>query len=270
MSNPSPEQPGPLNGSIISGISLVDCITRSAKGAFQSVSLPGHLIHVVVSGRIEQRAAGLHEEVKAGDAVWYFQNEEVRGRILEAPWTFYTVNFFSPTLSPPPFEQRVRPAGPQVIQRMETLLTHWRDTAAPPAARHIRVQALLLEILLDLLPDSNQSCQIDTTTQIWWEVEAKIRADLSAPINMQYLQQLCHRSQQTIARACFRAVGKPPLKRVKELRLSYARGLVQLSQQSMSDIAFSTGYQRVQELSRDYRKHFGITPTEDRKRGPDY
>jgi AraC-like DNA-binding protein len=264
------EEPFLLGGSLVSGITLVDLITRKEKGPFQSVSLPGHLIHIVVAGRIEQQAAGMREEAAAGDAVWYYENEEIRGRIIEVPWTFYTVNFYSPTLSPPPFGERVRPAGPAVMGRMESLLACWRDTAAPPAKRHIRIHALLLEILLDLLPDSTSSYRTDAATQLWWDVEAKLRRDLSAPITMRYLEQLCLRSAQTITRACFRAVGTSPLKRVKELRLSYARGLVQLSQQTMTEVAFKTGYQRIQEFSRDYRKHFGITPTEDRERGPKY
>lgn len=60
------------------------------------------------------------------------------------------------------------------------------------------------------------------------------------------------------------------MRRVKRLRLSYARGLVLYSPLSLTDIALRVGYGRVQELSRDYRQHFGITPREDRQRGPDY
>jgi transcriptional regulator GlxA family with amidase domain len=60
------------------------------------------------------------------------------------------------------------------------------------------------------------------------------------------------------------------MKRVKELRMSYARGLVLYSQMSMTEIALRVGYGRVQELSRDYHRRFGRTPREDRRAGPDY
>ena len=60
------------------------------------------------------------------------------------------------------------------------------------------------------------------------------------------------------------------MKRVKQLRLSQARGMLQFSQLSISEIAYDVGYERVQEFSRDYRKHFGCTPTEARREGPDY
>jgi len=46
--------------------------------------------------------------------------------------------------------------------------------------------------------------------------------------------------------------------------------LVQPSDFPIAEVASRVGYERVHELSRDYRKHFGIAPTFDRKRGPDY
>ena len=150
---------------------------------------------------------------------------------------------------------------------MELLLSAWRDTGAPPTARHLRVHALLGEILLELLPESVQAFRTDLLTQLWWDLEAKIRADLSLPISMSLLERMARRSQRTIIRACRLAVGKSPMRRVKEIRLSYARGLVQLSELSMSEIACRIGYGRVQEFSRDYHRQFHTTPTEDRSQG---
>jgi AraC-like DNA-binding protein len=164
----------------------------------------------------------------------------------------------------------VKPASPMLVQRMESLWNTWHEAGASPTLRHLRVHALLLEILMELLPPSNQAFRVDRPTHLWWEIETAVRVDLSRPIDMRFLQRLSRRSQQTILRACQLAVGKPPLKRIKDLRLSYARGLVQLSDQTISEIAYRVGYRRVQEFSRDYRNRFGVTPTEDRQRGPDY
>ena len=55
-----------------------------------------------------------------------------------------------------------------------------------------------------------------------------------------------------------------------EIRLGYARGLVQHSDLPMTEIAFRVGYARSQEFSRDYHKHFGLTPREDRRRPSGY
>jgi AraC-like DNA-binding protein len=259
--------PSPLEGAIIQRVALVDMLTCRETKSFQSVSLPGHLLHLVVCGRVEQTVSGICQRLEPGDSIWYYENEHVQGRVLEAPWTFYTVNFLAPTLSPPPFACRVQKAGPAMPAQMKALLETWRDASASPTARHLRVHALLMEIILDLLPKTTHEFRTDSVTQLWWELEAKIRSDMAHPIDMRLLEHIARCSQRTIVRACRLAVGQSPMKRIKELRLSYARGLVQLSEMSMSDIAFRIGYGRVQEFSRDYRRHFGVTPSDDRARG---
>ena len=140
-------------------------------------------------------------------------------------------------------------------------------TSPPP---RLRVHALLLDLIADVLPSQGDRHRADAPTRLWWDLEAKLRADLSVSIDLNYIVRLSRRSQRSIVRSCHLATGLPPMKRLKKIRLSYARGLVQLSDLNMSQIAYRVGYGRVQEFSRDYRKHFGVTPSDDRKRGPDY
>ena len=71
-------------------------------------------------------------------------------------------------------------------------------------------------------------------------------------------------SQASIARSCQKAVGLPPMKRVKQIRLSMAWGLVMFSELRMTEIAHRIGYERVHEFSRDYRRQFGRSPLHDR------
>lgn len=138
-----------LEGPIIQSVRVVDQLTRGETLPFRSSSGPGHTLHVVTSGRVEQRVNGVRQVFGTGTTVWYYEDEEVQGRILEAPWTFITISFAAPTIMPPPSQQRVRPASQELIRRAETLLRTWRDVAASPLARHIRVHALLLEIIAD-------------------------------------------------------------------------------------------------------------------------
>ena len=136
--------------------------------------------------------------------------------------------------------------------------------------RHLQVLAGLTQLLLELLPSELCNDSTDAQADLWWDIETKLREDLSRAIDMRLLQKLSGHSQRSIIRACHMAVGMPPMKRVKKLRLSYARGLILYSQLSLTEIALRVGYGRVQELSRDYRRQFGVTPTEDRQTGPDY
>jgi AraC-like DNA-binding protein len=259
-----------IEGPVVQSILLVDRLTREDPGSFVSTSLPGHLIHVVTEGKVRQWAAGHLQEFGSGHLVWYYENEPVQGQILEAPWTFYTINFLAPTLAPPHFNHRVATVDASALSKVEQLLTLWRDHQAPSTMRHLRCFALLMELILQALPVESQSLRGDASTLVWWEVEAKLRKDLSLPIDLRYIEKLSGRSRRTINRACYLAVSMSPMRRVKEIRLSYARGLVLHSMLSMTEIAYRVGYSRVQELSRDYHSKFKRSPTEDRLSGPIY
>lgn len=260
----------PLRGAIVSEITLIDQIERHEMGKFTSQSLPGHLLHVCTAGEVEQQAGGVTQHFGAGDAIWYFENEPVQGRVLQSPWVFYTVSFRAPSLLPPPLSQRVRHVDEDVAFEMRRLVAAWRDLDAPSGQRHLLIYSILLAIISKLLPAESQQHRMDDATQQWWELEATLRAHLDQPIDLSLLQQLSGRSQRSVTRACRLATGMSPMKRVKLVRLNYARGLAQLSELSMTEIAMRVGYSRVQELSRDYHAHFGCTPTQDRQSGPDY
>lgn len=266
-------QPGtfmPIEGAMIQSVVLVDRLTRSMPCRFQSVSLPGHLLQVVVEGEVEQEVSGCRRRLVPGTAVWYHENEAVRGRICQAPWTFYTVNFHALRLLPPPFEQCVWAVGPQACTLFQSLLGAWRNVAVPPQTRHLQVYSLLMQLLLEVLPAETRAHRTDVATHLWWEIETRLREDLGQPIDLRRIQVLSQRSLRSITRSCRMAVGMSPIKRVKEIRLSYARGLVLYSHLSMTEIALRVGYGRVQELSRDYHQRFGMTPRADRMAGPDY
>lgn len=266
----SQDQIAPLEGPILQGIRLVDQLTRRETLPFRASSGPGHTLHVVTSGRVEQFVNGVRQRIEPNTTVWYYEDEEVTGRIVEAPWTFLTIGFSAPTIMPPPSERRVGWASPDLLRRAETLLETWRAVDASALARHLRLHTLLLEILQEVLPESAQAYRADSATRLWWDLEAKLRADLSRPISMAILQKLARQSQAKIIASCWRAVGMAPMKRLKQVRLSYARGLVESSPLTMSEIAYRIGYSRVQEFSRDFHRHFGLTPTEAREQGPQY
>ena len=260
----------PIEGGLIQSVVLVDQLTRPTPATFLASSLPGHLIQYVVEGEVEQTANGQRQRLSPGSVVWYHENEVVEGQILKTPWTFYTVNFLAMRLPPPPFDRRVWTPDAAMQDTFQSLLDAWHAADAPPMVRHVRVLASLLNLLVKLTPNAEANCRVDTDTHLWWDIESQLREDLSRPIDLDFLQTLTCRSRHAIVGACRRAVGVSPMKRLKEIRLSYARGLVLHSRLPMTEIAMRVGYSRVQELSRDYHRAFGRTPSEDRRKGPDY
>ena len=258
------------DGAIIERVVLVDRLERPESTRFESYSLPGHTVQMMVSGRVRQESDGRTHDIEPGLAIWYYDNELVKSEIVEPPWVYYTVNFVARTLSPPPFDQRVKPVEDEVQRAFERLLEAWRDASVPSVIRHMHIHARLLDVLAEVLPSAGRSFRMDPTTRLWWDIEAQIRSDLSQPISLTTIQKLTCRSLRTIIRSCHYAVGMAPMQRVKQMRLGMGRGLVVYSDLPFSEIARRVGYGRVQEFSRDYHKEFGVTPTNDRMAGPDY
>jgi AraC-like DNA-binding protein len=260
-----------VEGVLIDRVVLVDRITRHPSGFHDAASsLPGHLIQLTVAGTARHESEGRSFEMAPGLVAWFHQDEEVRVRVTKAPWSFFTVNFIATLFPPPPFDQRVRQSSAGTRRLFENLLESWRDRAAQPLIRHLQVKARLLDLLADALPAESAHLYLDPVAQVWWDLEARIRERLQEPVELSDLCRLSGRSARTLYRACHRATGLAPLKRIKKIRLSMARGLLLHSELNISEVAYRVGYDRVQELCRDYRRYIGRTPTEDRQAGPDY
>lgn len=249
---------------------LVDQIERNQTGWFQSQSLPGHLLHIVTAGMVSQWAEGRAETFGPGAIVWYHDAEFVRGKILRAPWRFITINFHASELPPPRDDGRVLRANAGTLRLGRELLTLWQDRALSPLDRQLRCHQKLLELLRRVLRSTGLQTPQQPGAQMWWRIEKRLRSQLDEAHDLTALHRLSGLSVRTIIRACRAATGLPPMKRLREVRLGYAHGLVQHSDLPITEIAFRIGYARSQEFSRDYRKHFGVSPRQDRRRSPSY
>lgn len=156
-----------------------------------------------------------------------------------------------------------QPKDEEVLQAFQAAHLAWHDSEALPASRAFRVHAHLLNILDLLSLSTNQNQQHEVEENLWWKLELEVRRDLARPINLKQLEAWSGVSAATIARAAQAAVGESPMRRIKQIRLSFARGLVQRSELSFSQIAERIGYTRVHEFSRDYKAEFGLAPSND-------
>jgi AraC-like DNA-binding protein len=233
---------------------------------FTANSLPGHLIHCVTSGHVRQECNGREYELKPGTAIWYHEDELVRGTVLKGPWIWYSVGFIAPAFPPPSFDERLFfPSQSEVLEPFLEMLAAWEDHTLPAFVRTFKVHANLLRILSALTTPAQSPARIDPRGRLWWNLEMELRKDLQQRIDLARMEELSGRSQATIARSCMFAVGLPPLKRIKQVRMSLANGLLLRSTLSVSEIARRVGYQRIHEFSRDFRKFYGVPPTQRRK-----
>lgn len=244
-------------------IRLVERFERREPGfTFTATSLPGHLIHLVVAGEVGQTCNGRRQHLRPGTVVWYHEDEWVEGRVLRAPWIYYSVNFAAPTLSPPDFDQRLTTGRAGLSKTFAALHAAWRSN--PALQRDCLCQSHLLALIAGIDAHRGNRPPATPAGKLWWEVESWARQHIDRALTLDELCAHSGRSANTLARACREAVGLAPMKRLKQIRLSLARGLVRHSDLNMTEIAQRIGYGRVHEFSRDYRKAHGAPPTADR------
>jgi AraC-like DNA-binding protein len=257
--------PPPVPAPVIREIPWVHLYERTDPNhRFATSSLPGHLIQCMVRGSVRQRVSGQEYVLRSGDLIWYYQDELHEGHVEQVPWSYYSINFIAPDLSPPPFNRRVWRVGPDVVKLFAAVNDAWCNTTLPPIRKAMRVQGQLLLLLSSLTSGDAETFHTDQAARLWWEVERLVREDPSRLMDLSRLEELTRCSASTIARACRTALGVSPIKRIKQIRMGYAQGLVHFSTTSISEIAERVGYGRIHEFSRDYRKTFGMSPTQDR------
>ncbi len=238
---------------------------REKDSEYLSTSLPGHLLQLTVAGECEHEIGGRKYQVSEDTLVWYQSDELVRTRVVRSVWRMYSLHLMAPVLVAPPFEARVRrDVGPVVRHYFEETLRAWRDVAVAPFVRQCRVLANVMGLLGALDGGSPQPYQQDPQAALWWQLESQVRRDLSVDLRLPLLVEWSGKSVATITRSCRAAVGTTPMQRVRQIRLDLARGLVKHSAMAITEIADRVGYGRVHELSRDYRRAYGVAPTHDR------
>jgi AraC-like DNA-binding protein len=257
--------PATIGPSPIEGVLLIGIVRRDDRGhRFEASSLPGHLVQVMMAGRVRQECNGRAYDIRARTAIWYHEDELVRGEVLEAPWWFYTINFIAPSLPPPEFSERLlKPAWPEAPRRCQRLHQLWHDAELEPERRALAIHAELHGLLACLRP-RRQPVSIDRRARLWWWLETEVRSRLHERLDLAGLARLAAASPATIERSCRHAVGMSPMRRIKRLRLSLARGLLARPDLAIGEIATRVGYGRIHEFSRDFRKHFGHPPSHER------
>ena len=255
-----------LNTVKVTRIHLVQKITRHRKRTFRSSSLSGHLLHFVTEGVAQQESNGIQQILTPGKAIWYDHNSLVRGKITQPPWTFFTVSFECPNLPAIQANQKVLDVPAEVGPLFQELLERWTAENAISVTDNLHITSLLYRIISLCYPQHQPSSTPKSTLSDWWQIESSYSRNLSEPPpTLKQLTQRYSISPQKINTLCQESTGTAPMKRLKTVRLSHARGLLLTSELSISNIAWQTGYPRVQDLSRACKQFFGLTPSEIRQ-----
>lgn len=219
-------------------------------------SLPGHLLHYIISGSYELTVSGRTCDVSAGTVIYYHDSEDVFWRGKRSAVSFYSVGFIARSLIPPPPEKRV-----MHIPKLKARFASLHRTSLTPAGdeRTFLLYADLSAIIAGIAAHGHVAA-VDTDNE-WWGVEERIRGQKRYRVSIPEILADYGKSYATLNRACRRATGRSIAGRIRMLCLEEAKGLLSYSNLSVTEIAEHLGYNGIHEFSRDFRRHIGRSPS---------
>ena len=97
-------------------------------------------------------------------------------------------------------------------------------------------------------------------------VIALMEGNIETPLNIGEIARRLGLSQKKLERRIRRILGTTPIGYYQHIRLSAARSMVMETVMPVSEIAVRTGFSSASALTRAFRAHFSLTPTDLRRR----
>jgi AraC-like DNA-binding protein len=246
---------------------LVDTIngawhwTREAHHQIRAMSPRGHTVHFVETGGYELSSAGSVYEIEAGDIIYYEGLGAHTWRGDERKVSFYSINFLPIDLKVPSLEYRVLSNSEVCAPWFAEV--HERFSRSPsPENRAAAIVSLhrILAFVFSRIPAGASAVE----RGLWPELEDIVRERRLFKLKVEELAALSGYCVSTIFRACERSTGLSPHRRLREMRMEEAKGLLLHSSLSIGEISAELGYPRIHEFSREFAGRLGATPTEFR------
>lgn len=111
------------------------------------------------------------------------------------------------------------------------------------------------EALVALSNHSSEYSQIDNCLQY-------IHQNYKEAITVEKLAKLSSMSEPSFYRSFKIVTGDSPIQYLKKVRLSYARGLIVKNNLRVNEAAAEVGYDNVSQFSREFKRHFKVSPSE--------
>lgn len=224
-------------------------------------STPEHLLHLIISGRYTLKTNNRIYHVKPGDIIYYYASEDVEWTENTETVVFYSIAFVSSLFKPPAYEKRVMRANPRTIRAFDGL---YECSLCPDKfTRTAKMFSSLSEILLEIEKQKKEDPPSDyreASSDTWGMIENKIRTEKLFRVQLSDLCAMTGKSRASVIRACRKSTGSTPLKRIHDLRMNEAKGLLRFSTLNITQIAEYLHYPRIHEFSREFKKHFGTAP----------
>lgn len=169
------------------------------------------------------------------------------------------------------------PSGPRSAQNFcvasgdALLLDAWRrllELLDRPDEIAFLTPMIQREILFRLMrgpqgPVLSQIATADASVRKIRSIAAWIRTNHAQAMTIEQLADQAAMSVSVFHRRFKEVMGRSPLQYQKTVRLFEARGRLVASRRDASGVAYAVGYESASQFSREYKRQFGVSPSED-------
>jgi transcriptional regulator GlxA family with amidase domain len=103
------------------------------------------------------------------------------------------------------------------------------------------------------------------TNSVVQKAVALMEAAIEEPVALSELTRRTGVSQRQLERLCKRYLGATPAQYYVQLRLERARRMLRQTDMSVAEVAIACGFVSLSHFAKVYRRHYGLSPREDRK-----
>ncbi len=103
------------------------------------------------------------------------------------------------------------------------------------------------------------------TNSVVQKAVSLMEAAIEEPVALSELTRRTGVSQRQLERLCKRYLGATPAQYYVQLRLERARRMLRQTDMSVAEVAIACGFVSLSHFAKVYRRHYGLSPREDRK-----
>ena len=261
---------------VMDGGSIIDqCIvTAGERGTF---FLEQHLLYVVLGGSVKltcgrqswtvgknemillRRAQSVSYEKQGSEETGLFESQlfAINDELLKDFLTSQQVVIPAMTEE---YGAQVSPMSERLVAYCWSLAPYFNDPSqVNPGLLRLKVMELLFNVMDCSKNIFRQMLQLRQPVKT--DIHRVVEENYTSPISLDELAYLSGRSLSSFKREFQDIYGEPPARWIREKRLSKARQLLQSSQMSVADVAYSLGFENPTHFSRIFKQQYGLSPS---------
>ena len=229
--------------------------------------------YYLVEGTFRITIDGVAYIARPGD--WFFIPAGVHHRYSNFPnekmkkyWMHFDIYPSSNLLAPLNVTYRVNAAKSPRVRELFGEFTRLQNSR--DLCDRLRVKAIILDLLAEYirLAGSNTQVEWDVRDEEMRNVLSHIQENFRRQLTTEELAAVCHMHPTHFIRAFKTKMAQTPHQYITDVRMEYARGLLDRSDRTVVEIAEDAGFYDLAHFSRAFKRYFAMSPTQYRNTLP--